>query len=583
MSLTKATYSMIDGAPVNVLDYGAVGDGVADDTAAIQAAASTGLALFIPKGTFRVTGSIVFPGDMLVTFDDDAEIFADTGTYASGYALVAAGSITAIPDLGANANQGDVSLTFASGPNISFDDTILIFNPTNSSWSGFRAEYKAGEFAYVESVSGTAVTLQAPLYDSYITTDVDVYKVNHIRAILQNPRMRSVGSATGCISIEYGRNVQITNPQIEEKNNSCIILNRCTDVDIFGGRCVNEGDGGDDYGLSIASCQNVTVHGGYWYGRRHGVASGGDGAVGSVPVRSLKYIGCRISNDRASNTQAADLHGNSEYCGFYDCLIQGGVSPQGANISIVNCDLYGSLSSGPVVYAAEVLGGHYKISGNRLYAQTDPFATGRGVIDFGGNSSAITANTTRDLIIEVAGNTIVSEALGASTMLVLVRNQGTTKKISADCSNNNFDVNNFAGALWVRFTSGTADSDFLICDNNTSRVTGKFSLYPEAAYVNGLTGVTRAQGYRWVDSVTTSTGSNTALGTSVTFPWRFPREPTVTTGKIDSTYIGNRVGIVVADPVTDQTARLSIATDDATNFSSATTVKICGDAAIREV
>lgn len=38
MSLTLATYSMIDGAPVNVLDFGAVGDGVANDTAAVQAA-----------------------------------------------------------------------------------------------------------------------------------------------------------------------------------------------------------------------------------------------------------------------------------------------------------------------------------------------------------------------------------------------------------------------------------------------------------------------------------------------------------------------------------------------------------------
>lgn len=38
MALTKATFSMIDGAQVNVLDFGAVGDGVTDDSAAIQAA-----------------------------------------------------------------------------------------------------------------------------------------------------------------------------------------------------------------------------------------------------------------------------------------------------------------------------------------------------------------------------------------------------------------------------------------------------------------------------------------------------------------------------------------------------------------
>jgi hypothetical protein len=35
MSLTKATYSMVDGAPVNIFDFGVVGDG-SDETAAIQ-------------------------------------------------------------------------------------------------------------------------------------------------------------------------------------------------------------------------------------------------------------------------------------------------------------------------------------------------------------------------------------------------------------------------------------------------------------------------------------------------------------------------------------------------------------------
>ena len=39
MSLTKVSYSMIDGAPLNVRDYGALGDGSTDDSAALNAAA----------------------------------------------------------------------------------------------------------------------------------------------------------------------------------------------------------------------------------------------------------------------------------------------------------------------------------------------------------------------------------------------------------------------------------------------------------------------------------------------------------------------------------------------------------------
>jgi hypothetical protein len=63
MSLTKATYSMINGAPLNVLDFGAVGDGVADDTAAIQAAVDAANAnraneIYFPVGEYVIAGTI---------------------------------------------------------------------------------------------------------------------------------------------------------------------------------------------------------------------------------------------------------------------------------------------------------------------------------------------------------------------------------------------------------------------------------------------------------------------------------------------------------------------------------------------
>ena len=55
MSLTKVSYSMITGAPANVLDYGAVGDGTTNDTAAIQAALDANACVTFPPGTYLVS------------------------------------------------------------------------------------------------------------------------------------------------------------------------------------------------------------------------------------------------------------------------------------------------------------------------------------------------------------------------------------------------------------------------------------------------------------------------------------------------------------------------------------------------
>jgi len=67
MSLTKVTYSMINGAVLNVLDFGAVGDGIADDTAAIQTASdasgSAGASLYFPDGTYKITTAITISGN----------------------------------------------------------------------------------------------------------------------------------------------------------------------------------------------------------------------------------------------------------------------------------------------------------------------------------------------------------------------------------------------------------------------------------------------------------------------------------------------------------------------------------------
>lgn len=71
MSLTKASYSMVTGAPVNVIDFGADLTGVADSSTAINAAINSGVSksIYFPTGTYRIDSSIVFDSFTLLEVD----------------------------------------------------------------------------------------------------------------------------------------------------------------------------------------------------------------------------------------------------------------------------------------------------------------------------------------------------------------------------------------------------------------------------------------------------------------------------------------------------------------------------------
>ena len=63
MSLTKATYSMIDGALVNVLDYGASPSASASvNRAAIQSAINAADYIYIPEGTYEIDATLICYG-----------------------------------------------------------------------------------------------------------------------------------------------------------------------------------------------------------------------------------------------------------------------------------------------------------------------------------------------------------------------------------------------------------------------------------------------------------------------------------------------------------------------------------------
>ena len=103
MSLTKVPFSMIEGAPVSVRDLGAVGDGVANDTAAFQAASAFKI-VYVPAGTYSINGT--------VTISINGSHWFGDGTNATIIQSISASApIFSINSLGAGTTINSMKLT----------------------------------------------------------------------------------------------------------------------------------------------------------------------------------------------------------------------------------------------------------------------------------------------------------------------------------------------------------------------------------------------------------------------------------------------------------------------------------------
>jgi len=524
MSLTKVSYSMIDGAPANVKDFGAVGNGVTNDqaafAAAIAAVASTGQAIYVPAGTYVIGSALTSTGHLNMFGDGDKSILDFSGATIAGSCITVSGALTQIQNISSASIYG-LTVTFASAPSLAIDDVFCIYD-TNL-WLTNRPYYYKGEWCQVKGVAGSAATVTNPLYDSYTPATTTVYKLESKAVSFRNLRLVGGANTFGLLKIQFCEQAKLENVSVYNEDYQGIEFDRCYNSEVTNCYVYNKGTGTlDDYGLLFSNSQKFRVIGGDYYARRHGITIGGGDYICAVTNRDMRVIGATISNDINSGVYSADMHGNMEDCYYQDCTIYNGAGWAGMDNGYDNCTITAQ-SNGSVIYAGEIKGGMLYVRNSKLLTGGDPSANGRGVIDVGGNSSAINSATNRALSLIVENCYVKAPSLGAGCDFMKVVNDGSIVNVNIYIDGIRADVNAMGSVLRTNVNSGAAYSQAIVVDNISNFPTGTYlHLAQGSHYLNTPQRLMSQSGYL---EMTATAGTSSTIGTTQNYRYRYPRTP----------------------------------------------------------
>lgn len=402
----------------------------AEQSAALAAAAAQakieGTRLYIPKDDYQLAAGVKIEVPVTMdggSLDFSSGVAADFSATTSNGLLITGGGYTQLPNLAADAAKYSGSISFVSAPSLSPGDVICIYNPTDSSWSGFRVDYRAGEFATVLRVDGTTVYLAGLLYESYTAGSVAIYKMNRLSGDFDFGGAEIIGPnpaiAVGA-GVRFQNIVRSSIYGLTARNANYLQIGvwQSVDVDVYGCNAMTLENtlNGTQYGLSLANTQSVRVHGGTFVSERHGVTMGGASGLGAVVTRDCHVYGAHITT---RGDFAADFHGNVEHSSYEGCTLVGGATFGGNKNAYKNNKLItGGLGYG--FFASEPKGTDFEFTGSEIEARTVA-PSGRGVFD----CIAITSNTVLGGTLSIKDMRIYGadqpDAFGAN-----IRNYGST-------------------------------------------------------------------------------------------------------------------------------------------------------------
>jgi hypothetical protein len=540
MSLTKASYSMITGAPVNVKDFGAKGDGATNDagafSAAIAAVATTGQSIYVPAGTYVIGSVLSTTGHLNMFGDGEKSVLDFSGITAAASGITVTGTVTEIQAV-SSASAGNLSVVFATPPSLTTGDVFILFDDAVL-WNSARVYYYTGEWLECREVSGNTASTTNPLYSSYSAT-VNAYKLDSKPKVsFKNLKLNGGANIFGVLKITFCDKPILENVIVYNENYQGVEIDRCYRPMITNCVMYNKGAGSDDYALIISNSQKGQITGGDYYARRHGITIGGGSGVCAVINRNIRISNLTISNDVNSGVYSADMHGNMQDVVYQGCTIYQGGGWAGADNGYDNCIIYAQ-SGGMCIYASEIKGGELFIRNCKLYTKSNPSTIGRGIVDVGGNSSAITSSTDTTLSLIVENNYVYADAVSSSTDFMVVANAGSSAYVNIYIDGLRATVNAMGSVLRTRLDSGTAYSQAIVVDNISNFPAGTYFHTPQGgAYTNKPHRLMSQSGYL---DMTATSGTATTVGAVQTYQYAYPRIPqaVVSTGSNTAGFVNS--------------------------------------------
>lgn len=373
----KAVEAAGGGNAVTPEMFGAKGDGVTDDTEAFQALAAycnahPGSTVYLPKGRYILSERIAFSADIEFYGDGENTVLDFTSIQTGSDPMLSfSGSFDQLGQTSAEAVIGDLTLETSIAAQLKSGDIITIENPADYSWSKDRDYFRAGEMCKVKSVSGTTVTLESALLDSYVS-GCNIGRVNPISVHLHafSVEVYDMGAAASFRGVEvaFAAPVRIENLTGSGSNSAQLGISVCHDAVVDG--CtytyVSKELAGTNYGIVIINSQNVTVRDCTLTAMRHGIAIGGVGNLYyGIVNRFINIENCCITAG-GGTMYAADCHPNAQYVTYSGCTILGGIDLCGADLTITGCKVTSLPTTGQCIVANHLVGGNVTISDNNI-------------------------------------------------------------------------------------------------------------------------------------------------------------------------------------------------------------------------